>query len=227
MKPDLFWILDLAALFLPSIRQICDRPPVVAARFNYVPRPITADRILELVEAALADGLIFLDEFEIRSVGCIPLVSQRITSKSNFIRSWGDETKDWFYGLTMKGGSAWEEAAQPDWQQFFRDEYDELEGHEYVTLSASSITTLQRAVRFLERLRSRRIGAFSREQARNVAPWDATYWKRLPEGLEVCLPVMEIDGRLQEHVAVDEVRAFRQFCGFGFSRARARRIVEE
>jgi hypothetical protein len=89
------------------------------------------------------------------------------------------------YRLTPTGGAEWERAARPDWGRYVErseERHDDGAPVEHEILSPSAA----RAEAYLDFVRGDRLwyGPVSNESiARDVIrPWEATYWKTLPEG---------------------------------------------
>ena len=85
-----------------------------------------------------------------------------------------------YYGLTEKGGAVWETFAVPDWDRFILEDFDN-ENHTGKVMCA----TLWRLERYLGyfglNLLDQTIDSDT-VQIQDCGPWQATYWKQLPQG---------------------------------------------
>jgi hypothetical protein len=78
------------------------------------------------------------------------------------------------YGLTALGGAAWEERAQPDWSRFIDDSSD----GDFRCVEGADLERLRRCIEWREP-DYELVGEPVFERLR---PFQATYWKALPEG---------------------------------------------
>lgn len=86
------------------------------------------------------------------------------------------------YGLTAKGGAMWEALAQPDWRRYLS--YESSSDDDWNT-QIGEVTCADRlfAQQYISGLPELGIEVLAGpSDAERVAPWQATYWKTLPEG---------------------------------------------
>ncbi|GMU09689.1 hypothetical protein ASNO1_59430 [Corallococcus caeni] len=85
-----------------------------------------------------------------------------------------------WYTLTPEGGALWESLTRPDWSRYCKGEW----GKEQTCLKAGSHERLEAELTWQatdpwsERVSGSEVWTV-------VRPWEATYWKTLPEGFEV------------------------------------------
>jgi hypothetical protein len=95
------------------------------------------------------------------------------------------------YGLTQRGGTAWEAFAAPQWEMFLEasDRFDDVRGPGGQLICARK-RVLQRVLEACSR--ARKVAGESVKWD-IIRPWKATYWKRLPFGHRVRFCWREVD----------------------------------
>ena len=87
-----------------------------------------------------------------------------------------------YYWLTAEGGAAWESFARPEWSLFIDHEFDEGEdGIRTTTVTTCDWKQLDRYLEAVAREEAIEPGTMTLAELR---PWQATYWKTLPFGLQ-------------------------------------------
>lgn len=94
-----------------------------------------------------------------------------------------DLLKTCYYALTAKGGHLWETVAQPNWSRYICAKLGGMEDSEGTELGDITSTDRDRVERYASGLQYLEYHiAPSSLRWERVAPWEATYWKTLPEG---------------------------------------------
>ena len=100
-----------------------------------------------------------------------------------------------YYWLTTRGGAAWESFARPEWSLFIDHGFDEGEdGMRTTTVTTCDWKQLDRYLESVAREEAIEPGTMTLAELR---PWQATYWKTLPFGLQCTFKSTE--RRLVDH----------------------------
>ena len=83
--------------------------------------------------------------------------------------------------LTDRGGNAWEEAASPEWSRFVDCQGEDPDDDTATVLRAANEQEAEKYLAYLRYSQMRVLGDIERVVLR---PFQATYWKELPEGIE-------------------------------------------
>jgi hypothetical protein len=87
------------------------------------------------------------------------------------------------FGLTTRGGEAWETFTRPDWSRFVLEEnYSDEEGAWFTCMSEEWLREFCAAFSAFRGTCSEAL------RLQSVPPWSATYWKNLPHGFRAWLP---------------------------------------
>jgi hypothetical protein len=167
------WVLEVVVSLRHPLRALFDSPEGTVEWFNRAHHGLAPAEMVALLRRLLADGLIYLSpgrDAELHDVG----EELRRLIEVPWSGPWFRST---FYGLTAKGGAAWEAVARPNWNRYidasFGTDPDDAEvicadaarAEGYVFSPFQDWPPIQGSVR-----RDR------------LEPWDATYWKQLPVG---------------------------------------------
>ncbi|WP_353572294.1 hypothetical protein [Candidatus Albibeggiatoa sp. nov. BB20] len=93
--------------------------------------------------------------------------------------------------LTEKGGNEWEHVFLPDWRKYWSTEvtFGETEhSEEEWLLEQANLASLNDIIEFRKKHLIVKDDKFS---IKRITPWDATYWKRLPEVYQAYFIVIE------------------------------------
>jgi hypothetical protein len=83
-----------------------------------------------------------------------------------------------YYRLTPKGGEVWEAFATPDWSRFIlEDRNDETHAGVITSMIPGRLEKYLRSLNLVQYEVD-----FDSAQTEEIGPWDATYWKVLPNG---------------------------------------------
>ncbi len=149
------------------------------------------------VEAELLGNVLALDSQQL--VGTLDELRPRFSTKPCT-----------YYRLTEQGGAVWEAFAAPQWHKYLKEESD-LEAREGCVTSAT-VWRVEKYMRYLELLGDRLIT--SSIQFEIIAPWQVTYWKELPQGMQARF---SWNGDHDLHVGDESYRLllsdFSRFCG--------------
>ena len=171
-----FWLLNAAVdapvsmqvFALPGADVVCDGPL----------RDMEPDSIAARIEMLCVRG---------------HLIGMRSRKREKFIPTRDqllrgiDADEDVTYGLTPKGGGAWEALAKPNWAAYvsWRTAYDRNGIVGESEIEASSETRLTEHLAALEQAGYEVIPGT--EKRANLKPWPVFYWKTLSEGLRLTI----------------------------------------
>lgn len=204
----------MAATETPSIRLVSDPPDRIALRWNLVPHSMTATQVVEKLLWLATEGLIF---FECESNGSSTQLLQALPSTQR-LESAQRGQADLNYGLTQKGGIAWEQLASPKWDLFSGETYAGADDASLtVTISCASLERLSRIVEFNLAVCMHKEITGMRGNIRSLSPWQATYWKQLTSGVEATYSYRSKPGLPDEGELMSTCRGMRVWCSRGFN----------
>ena len=184
------WLLDRACYLRVPVRLVLPESVDLLSQWNGPFPPWNEDgRLFDDLQALADRGFI---EFHQESDSGEDRV-ERPAFNSLQIRRDFRAGRMLLYQLTSLGGQAWEQLALPDWSLYYELQRSEVvtsiadgENRGYETLIIRALS--ERIVRD-----ALRIGSFSHnlvpiagsEVYESIGPWEATYWKTLPTGVQV------------------------------------------
>lgn len=203
MDAKQFWFFDVAVrayvplnwLTAPNIEEILNREE------HHLSRTEIICTLLDLKERehiffsySGRDGKDIIVDLSFQDIDSILDISDQQTFASSRRLS---------YGLTAKGGAAWETITRPEWHKFYED-YHELRDTNVLLETGHSewrgnfevftlIFGMQLLVAFHTSDLSKLIHPGS-IQYETLNPWQATYWKTLPKGYRITYDYDAFDG---------------------------------
>jgi hypothetical protein len=199
-----FWLLGAVVLGKPPVSWLTRDPDHLGELLNRGTHGLAREQLRHTLLDLFARGWIRMWQIDWQR----PQVESAVPDPAPLLAEpdWPD---DLFYGLTGRGGRAWEAFAQPAWSWHIthlssindppvsaadRLDFDarfgptakpdeELEWHE---IAAASAEKLQRYLWALAESHD-----FVEKKREPLTPWRATYWKTLPQGVMVTLLARE------------------------------------
>jgi hypothetical protein len=115
------------------------------------------------------------------------------------------------YRLTQKGGLVWEAFAAPCWEHLVAEQfgYDPQIG----TLTCLSLCRLERFLEYRRPIRMEEVIDFDSVRFFECGEWEATYWKRFPQGHCASFEWTEAPD-VEQTVDERERAAFGDYCEF-------------
>lgn len=175
-----YWFLDTAVTSLIPLRSVVG--PEVSLRFNKPDHRLSNKQVVELLERLCRRGWIFFA----RTGSSVPIPDVDIRIIENALVENLPNEQRLVYGLTDQGGTLWEDASRPIWPLFWESLSD-------------GQTTLYRTCNrhFINLIADARAqvspSTATPAAAQPIAPFEATYWKRVSEGYELSLPELTDD----------------------------------
>jgi hypothetical protein len=173
-----FWVLDTAVESCISLRTISGGDRYLRFQWNKPPHGLVHERLVQLMVRLADTGYVefYLD--------CDP-VTATAAEISSALAATGNKPCDsgeLGYCLTEKGASAWEAIAKPDWARYFDARWEDG----VINITAATSQVLDDVIKQ---------GPFCWEitivggadERFVLKPWEATYWKTLPEAHKVTL----------------------------------------
>lgn len=204
-----FWLLDIVVGHREPVETLLSNDPRGEDRyfgemFNRGPHGLDREGVVAALTALAEEGLILAwrasseEGFDVYAAhpGGFPPTRPQIEEALRRDRSKGIEGTRLYYGLSERGGQHWESLARPDWDRFV----DRWEGEagafdESMPDDDPSADRRQRQMTSSNRLLLEEHLRRDQETYRIVdpetirwetlTPWDATYWKRLPQAYRV------------------------------------------
>jgi hypothetical protein len=194
----LYWLLEVAVRHRVAMDGLLPPAPPdsdafldhFALVFNRMPHGLNPAELEEALHGLFSEGLLLAwngtrSAFDPDPEGFTPTREQIRTALAP--RAHDADTPLLYYGLSAAGGERWEHFARPDWTRFVYHEEgphplrrrDRLEV-QLISQNRALVTAKWEADRDAYRIADG--GTFQEEALR---PWDATYWKRLPEGWQI------------------------------------------
>ncbi len=153
--------------------------PVIGPMFNVEGHDAPDTEVAAALSRLLDNGLIEAQRYSDDLQDEIPI--ERMSPEAVLAafpeKCWGKRIA---YGLTDAGASAWEHAAMPDWSRYVEESSDP-EDKSYVLQAA----TEKVADEYLSYLCRYQIDLLSKVEQTRLHPWQATYWKSLPDGVRL------------------------------------------
>ena len=158
-----------------------------------------------LADADLLDTLMYLfteGDLMLKLSGRNNNVQSLASPSRDFVQStlfmghdaWIQHPQSIFYGVTAQGATKWEQLSAPQWEQYYEEGYgiEPYEGD--IIASERAVTEEVFGMARCDPLVGTIVPASITWTA--IHPWNATYWKTLPIGHQVCftyLPFVETD----------------------------------
>jgi hypothetical protein len=180
-----FWVLETAVRSCISLETIGGGDRYLRFQWNKPPHGLSHAELVGLMERLLDAGYVecYMD--------CSPVARPTASEVSTAIAARGqmpDVSEKLGYCLTAAGAAVWEQIAKPDWGRYMNDQWDFDEegdgGHLEIAVGSSQMLdyVLEHGPCYWE------ITIAGGAKDRSVLkPWEATYWKTLPEGHKAIL----------------------------------------
>ncbi len=172
-----FWLLDSVVLFSYPMSWMVG--PNIAEVLNCEGHRASDDEVADSFARLFAQGLI---EAELPCANWGNGERVRLKSRAEVLDALAQRSNRPMectsYDLTSDGGRAWESIARPDWGRFVEEERED----DAIMFRAASE---EQADKYLAYQRDCWIQTHGAVERTRLRPWDATYWKELPEGFEV------------------------------------------
>jgi len=176
-----YWLLDLVVDSGAPIHWVAAENH--GEMFNVLPHDATESELVSALVGLHDLGLILGKRVHPDWDEGVPVRLDRdaVTLATREAGWWHGEPRTDF-ALTASGGSLWEAAAKPDWDRFVFEgtEYDGDDSPDICRVEAS---TPVRALEYLNYLERYHLVDATHYTSTDLAPWEATYWKRLPHGV--------------------------------------------
>jgi hypothetical protein len=176
-----YWILDVVVtryyplyiLTAPNVAEILNRKYAYGQGLPY-------SILVDAVEQLFLQGYLQLAWWHVPLHTWMPMTD--LNSSRPTIEAALKGEKEVNYGLTGKGGSAWESKFHPNWPKY-RDEDVNSEPGDTARITAGSLEVINQYVSLVFPSYLYPFIPIPETQViERISPWQATYWKSLPEG---------------------------------------------
>lgn len=204
-----YWVLETAVRSCISLVTIAGGDTYLSFQWNKPSHGLSDADLVQLLERLLDAG--YIECYMGYSPAARPTAAEIMCA----IEARGEEFEQLGYCLTVAGAALWEQIAKPDWDRFMTDQWysDEQGTGRHVEITVGSSQMLEDVIEHGPSCWG--ITIVSGADDRSIyKPWEATYWKTLPEGHRVTLSYVresppEIE-KLREELPEAEFQARRR-----------------